>query len=166
MWKENDKSPQISIRYTHPDDKPEILSMLKETNFFRPQELLVAQEVLDDALAEGANGHYQSFAAEENGKLVGWICFGPAPCTISTFDIYWLVVTPQKQRNGVGAFLMKYAANLIKNRNGRLIVAETSGHPRYHSTRRFYEKMNYSPVSCIRDFYAPGDDKVIYVKNI
>lgn len=142
------------------------MSILEKTNFFRTQELLIAEEVLDDALAEGANGHYQSFAAEEDGTLVGWICFGPTPCTVGTFDIYWLVVTPQKQRNGVGAYLMQYATNLIRNRNGRMIVAETSGHSRYQSTRRFYERMNYSPVSRIRDFYALGDDKVIYVKSI
>jgi ribosomal protein S18 acetylase RimI-like enzyme len=166
MKQVSEKSQEISVRYTRPDDKPKILSMLKETNFFRPQELLIAEEVLDDALAEGANGHYQSFAAEEDGTLVGWVCFGPTPCTVDTFDIYWLVVAPQKQRNGVGAYLMQYATNLIKSRNGRMIVAETSGHSRYQSTRRFYERMNYSPVSRVRDFYALGDDKVIYVKSI
>jgi len=166
MRQVSEKTQEISVRYTRPDDKPKILSMLRETNFFRPQELLIAEEVLDDALAEGANGHYQSFAAEEDGEIVGWICFGPTPCTVDTFDIYWLVVTPQKQRNGVGAYLMQYATNLIRSRNGRMIVAETSGHSRYHSTRRFYERMNYSPVSRVRDFYALGDDKVIYVKNL
>ena len=166
MRQAKEKTPAISVRYTRPEDKPGILLMLKETNFFRPQELLVAEEVLNDALAKGADGHYQSFAAEEGGTLVGWVCFGPTPCTVDTFDIYWLVVAPHKQRNGVGAYLMQYATSLIKNRSGRLIIAETSGHPRYQSTRRFYEKMNYSPVSCVRDFYALGDDKVIYVKSI
>jgi ribosomal protein S18 acetylase RimI-like enzyme len=158
--------PKISIRYTSPEDRTKILSILRETNFFRPQELMVAEEVLDDALAKGPQGHYQSFVAEDGRDIVGWICFGPTPCTVGTFDIYWIVVAPGKQRCGIGACLMQYATDIIKKRNGRMIIAETSGSERYLSTRRFYEKMNYRRACCVENFYALGDDKVIYVKLV
>jgi len=156
--------PKISIRFTSPEDRAGILSILKETNFFRPQELLVAEEVLDDALAKGVEGHYQSFVAEDGRDIVGWVCFGPTPCTLGTFDVYWIVVDPEKQHCGIGSALMQYAADIIEGRNGRMIVAETSGTQRYLSTRRFYEKLNYRRAACVENFYAPGDDKIIYVR--
>ena len=158
---------RINIRYMCPKDRPQILSILKETGVFRPEELTVAEEVLDDALAKGAGGHYQSFVAEDGGgTAIGWVCFGPTPCTVGTFDIYWLVVASQKQHCGIGASLVQYATELIKRRNGRMIVVETSGNARYLSTRQFYEKMDYCEAGRVKDFYAVGDDKVIYTKLI
>ncbi len=162
----NMNQPKLNIRYTCPKDRTRILSILEETKFFRPEELKVAEEVLDEALAKGPEGHYQSFVAQEGDNIVGWLCFGPTPCTIGTFDIYWVAVTPEKQRCGVGAYLMEYATNLIKNRKGRMIIVETSGLPRYISTRRFYEKLGYRKATRVKDFYAIGDDKIIYTRYL
>jgi len=160
------KLPKVNIRRTCLEDKPKIMSILKETSFFRTGELRVAEEVLDDAFAQGAEGDYQSYVAEEDENIIGWICFGLTPCTLDTFNIYWLVVAPERQRCGVGSYLMQYAANAIKGSKGRMVVVETSGSNRYLSTRRLYEKMGYFEASRVKDFYTVGDDKVIYVKHI
>jgi RimJ/RimL family protein N-acetyltransferase len=34
----------------------------------------------------------------------------------------------------------------------------------YNRTRRFYERCGYREEATLREFYSPGDDKVIYVK--
>ena len=150
--------------------------MLAETNSFRPNELRVAEEVFDDAIAKGPKGDYQSFVAEEKrntarrashtAQQVGWLCFGPTPCTVGTFDIYWVVVHPQCQNRGAGSFLMRYAERLIKKRSGRMIVVDTSGSPRYLSARRFYRRNGYHRSARLKNFYAPADDKIIYVKYL
>ena len=48
----------------------------------------------------------------------------------------------------------------------RLIVVETAGRAAYAPTRAFYEARGYRAVSRIPDFYAPGDDQVVYVKAL
>jgi hypothetical protein len=48
----------------------------------------------------------------------------------------------------------------------RLIVVETAGRPDYGATRRFYEARGYRPTATIPDFYAPGDDQVVFVKRV
>ena len=156
--------PAVTIRYSEPRDREAILGLLAETGFFRPDELAVAQEVLDDALAKGPGGHYQSFVAQEGGQVVGWVSFGPTPCTVGTFDIYWIGVSPRRQGRGIGAALMEYAEARIAERGGRLAVVETSGRAVYDPTRRFYYRLGYREAGRIRDFYAPGDDKVVYTK--
>ena len=46
----------------------------------------------------------------------------------------------------------------------RLIVVETSSRDDYDKTRRFYENtMGYETAAHMRDFYKPGDDKVVYL---
>jgi len=160
------QSPAIEICRTCPQDRDAILSILEKTNFFRSHELLIAEEVLNDALAKDHEGDYQSFVAKQGQNTIGWICFGLTPCTVGTFDIYWVAVEPEKQRCGVGLLLMQFATNIIENQKGRKIVVDTSGSPRYESTRRFYEKMGYHAEARLRDFYDLGDDKVIYVRDI
>jgi D-alanine-D-alanine ligase len=154
------------IRRTASRDRAVLLRMLARTGAFRPDEVAVAREVLDDALAQGEDGHYQSYTAEADGQPVGWICFGPTPCTLGTFDIYWVAVDPQAQRNGIGRALMEHAEDLIAGSGGRLTVIETSGRATNEYAERFYVAVGYQESARIADFYAPGDDKVVYTRRL
>jgi len=152
------------IQRARPEDRASVLGLLDRTDFFRPGELNVAAEVYDDAIAAGDDGDYQSFVVRDIHKTVGWICFGPTPCTLGTYDIYWLGVDPNNQRSGIGTLLVQFACDEIKKCGGRLAVIETSGSPRYDTSRLFYEKVGFVKAAEIADFYAVGDHKVIYVK--
>jgi len=157
----------ISIRRTIIDDRQPLLKLVEATKFFRPDELETAREVLDEAVKHGEEGHYQSFTAiDANGSPAGWVCYGPTPCTIGTFDIYWIAVDITRQSHGIGSSLLAFAEDCIRQRGGRLAVAETSGQPRYESTRHFYLRNGYTLSAQIPDFYAPGDDKLVYTKNL
>jgi len=48
----------------------------------------------------------------------------------------------------------------------RLIVVETAGRADYAATRGFYESRGYRPTARIPEFYAPGDDLVVYTKQL
>jgi D-alanine-D-alanine ligase len=159
-------APSIQIRWCRHEDRQVVLSFLAETGFFRPDEIDIAREVLDAALADGPKGHYQSFVACVDRETVGWICYGPTPCTLGTFDIYWIGVAPACQGRGIGRALTAFAEQAISDRGGRLLVIETSSRETYLPTRRFYEALGYREVSRVADFYAPGDDRVILTKEI
>jgi ribosomal protein S18 acetylase RimI-like enzyme len=156
----------MQIRRACRQDKASVMAILKQTEFFRPEELKVAEEVFDDAIADGCDGDYQSFVATDGHKTIGWVCFGPTPCTAGTFDIYWVAVDRAEQNRGVGTSLVQYATALIKNRKGRMITVDTSGSDRYLPSRGFYEKLGYCKEACIKDFYSAGDDKIIYIKHL
>lgn len=158
--------PGTAIRRSLPRDRDRVLDLLAGTGFFRADEIPVAQEVIDDAVEAGPEGHYQSFVIEESGTVAGWVCFGPTPCTIGTFDIYWIAVAADRQGKGLGRALLRHAESEIAARGGRLSVLETSGKKDYEPTRGFYLKCGYHEASRIADFYAPGDDKVVYVRRL
>lgn len=157
---------QFVIRRTLKTDREDILDFVRASSFFRPFEIEVAREVLDEALAEDTESQYQSFTAEANGRAVGWICFGHSPGTVGTYDIYWIVVSSDYQRKGIGTALMQYVEKLIAGRGGRLCVIETSGLSMYRSTRGFYLKLGYVEQACVAEFYAHRDDKIICVKHL
>jgi len=157
---------QLHIRYVTAADRDQVLSLLTQPVFFRADELRVAREVLDDSIREGPGGDYQSFVVEDQGDVVGWICFGPTPCTVSTYDIYWIAVARERQRQGIGRAMIEFAESRIRERGGRTAVVETSGRADYEATRVFYLRSGYRETARIPDFYAPGDDKIIFVKNL
>ena len=161
-----DKSFVTQICQADSKDRDAVLAILERTKFFRPEELKIAQEVFDDSISGRPEVDYQSFVARDANKTIGWVCFGPTPCTVGTFDIYWLAVDPENQKQGIGTALMKYAHEIIKKLNGRLITLDTSGNLRYISTRRFYESLDYCKEASLKDFYTLGDDKIIYIKRI
>ena len=154
------------VRPAGREDKEAVMAIIKRTKFFRPEEINIAEEVFDDSVSGDPEVSYQSFVAREAHKTIGWVCFGPTPCTVGTFDIYWVAVDPENQKNGVGTSLVQYAAAIIKSLKGRMIAVDTSGSQRYLPTRQFYEKLGYCKEACIKDFYAVGDDKVIYIKRV
>lgn len=157
---------EVVIRVTRPDDRAAILAFIEATGFFRPNEVAIAGGVLDSALGAGHGGHYQSFTATVDARPVGWVCYGPTPCTAGTFDIYWIAVAPERQRHGIGRMLIAFVEHLITEQGGRLAVVETAGKDIYGPTRAFYVRCGYEPVARLHDFYDAGDDKIVLVKRL
>jgi ribosomal protein S18 acetylase RimI-like enzyme len=121
-------------------------------------------ELLDEALA--GDDDYRFIGAFDGATLVGYACWGPTPGTEGTHDLYWIVVDPQRQGAGVGAQLLRHVLQLMRAGGGRLLVAETSGRDDYAPTRRFYQKHGFTRAATIPGYYAPGDDLVVYTKDL
>jgi len=154
------------IRPMTPRDKPAIIRILTATPEFKPSELVVAEEVIDSYLQKSYQSGYHILVAEVRELVVGYICYGLAPLTEGTWDIYWVVVVREEQSRGIGGALIAFAEDEIKKARGRLAIVETSSKPEYERTRRFYHRHGYEIVSRIPDFYAPGDDKLILQKRL
>ena len=156
----------VIVRPMSPGDKPALLRMLKNTPEFKPFEVTVAEELIDSYLASGENSEYIIRIAEDNGEVAGYICYGETPCTVGTWDIYWIAVDRSRRGKGLGKALSETAETAIKQARGRLIFIETSSTPLYENTRQFYLARGYEVIARIPDFYMPGDDKLILQKKL
>lgn len=154
----------VEIRRTVPADVEPLMKILAGTAFFHDNELQIAEEVLLDAVNDLKVSDYQSYTACVDGRPAGWVCWGATPCTDKTFDVYWLAVDKKIQGKGIGRKLMAFAEESIWEAGGRLAVLETAGREDYKPTRGFYMSIGYTEAARVKDFYAPGDDKVIYTK--
>ena len=153
------------LRHLTADDRARIEEITRLVGVFREDELLVALEVFDEAVRGAAGNTYSVLGAQVDGDVAGWICWGPTPCTLGTYDLYWMAVAPEAQGNGIGKALLEEMERRLAG-VARLIVIETAGRPDYAPTRAFYQARGYSPVSRIPDFYAPGDDQVVFAKEV
>ena len=148
-------------------DVEQIRKAAESTGFFTAAELDVAVELVEERLAKGLDsGYHFLFADNPAGSLLGYTCFGEIPCTIGSYDLYWIVVHKNSQAMGLGHMLMRQTETTVAKLGGRGIYAETSGRSQYAPTRSFYLKNNYTVIATFKDFYAPGDDKIVFFKPL
>jgi len=157
---------EAKIRKMTKRDKTPLMNILRDTPEFTPPELIVAEEVLDCYLEDPIRSGYRILIVEDNTSVCGYICYGPTPLTEGTWDLYWAAVARKMRGKGLGKALWEKAEDDIKKDGGRLAVIETSSKPNYEQTRRFHQSRGYDNVGRIADFYAPGDDMLIYVKRL
>ncbi len=155
----------MNIRPMTARDKAAIRKILKNTPEFIESEVVLAEEVINDYLHDPDNSGYYTLVAELDNTIAGFVCYGPTPITVGTWDIYWIAVDHNTQGKGVGRQLMAAAESNIKNAGGRLILVETSSKPGYEKTNLFYQRTGYKEAARIIDFYMVGDDQVIYEKR-
>jgi len=164
---QNSSSPAAELRsQVLATDREAVRQIVASTGFFAPYEVDVAVELVDERLAKGAASGYHFLFAEQDGAMVGYACYGPIACTQCSYDLFWIAVDATRQRSGWGRRLLAASERRIRDAGGRRVYIETSNRPQYASTRVFYERCGYVCEAVLRDFYAPGDDKVIYVRTL
>jgi GNAT superfamily N-acetyltransferase len=149
-----------------PGDPAHVRRIVGSTGYFHPPEIEVAVELVTTRLAAGPASGYAFIFAERGDVPVGYTCFGEIPCTTGSYDLYWIAVTASERGRGLGRRLLEVTEARITARGGRRVYIETSGRALYEPTRQFYLRCGYRIDAVLADFYAPGDSKVIFVREL
>jgi ribosomal protein S18 acetylase RimI-like enzyme len=157
----------MKIRPLIESDRTKLLSILITTRAFSHAEIDVAMELIDIALKNREQKDYviQCLVDDEDRPL-GYVCFGQAPMTENTFDLYWIAVAPEFQGQGIGSTLLDFLEKRIRVLEGRMILADTSSIQAYDPTRKFYQKNGFQEVARVPDYYSPGNDRITYCKKL
>jgi ribosomal protein S18 acetylase RimI-like enzyme len=154
------------IRPTEPRDTPGLVEVSRTTGVFKPLEIVALREVLDDYHAkESAHGH-RCISCERHGELAGFAYFAPSAMADRVWYLYWIAVKKTLHAQGIGAALLKDTEDAIRAAGGRLYLIETSSLSHYEATRKFYLRHGYTVTSILTDFYADGDDLVVFAKRL
>jgi ribosomal protein S18 acetylase RimI-like enzyme len=153
---------------TRRSDVDAVRTIVSSTGFFSDAEIDIAVELIEDNLARGEESGYHFLFADDpaTDRALGYACFGGIAGTQGSFDLYWIAVHRDHQREGLGTALLAHAERIIAQQAGRRVYVETSSRAQYESTRRFYLRSGYTIVASLDDFYAPGDGKVILCKAL
>jgi N-acetylglutamate synthase-like GNAT family acetyltransferase len=162
--KPNMKNELTFRKNVYEDDIKNVKEIVGSTGFFSDEETGIAAELVEERLNKvEASGYYFLFM-EYEGKTIGYSCFGPIPATKLSYDLYWIAVHNDYQNRGLGKVLIFESEKAIDDFGGKRIYVETSGKEQYKSTRNFYLACNYKEEAVLKDFYAPGDAKYLYLK--
>lgn len=157
----------MKIRPLFEKDRARLLSMLIKTRAFTSAEIDVAMELVDIVLKDENQKDYEiDCMADDQDQVIGYTCYGLAPMTQGTFDLYWIAVDPDSQEKGVGSKLLGFLEKRVKAEGGRMILADTSTIPQYEKTRKFYLKNGFQEVARIRDYYHLGNDRITFCRRL
>jgi ribosomal protein S18 acetylase RimI-like enzyme len=157
----------MKIRSLVLKDRAKLHSMLIEARVFNKEEIEVAMELIGIVLKDDKQKDYKiDCMVDDQDQPVGYICYGPTPMTKGTFDLYWIVVNPSFQGQGIGSKLLDSLEKVLKGMGGRMILAETSSTPEYEETQKFYLQKGFQEVARIADYYYPGNDRITFCKRL
>lgn len=154
------------IRPTVPSDTPALVALAQATGVFKPMEIEALQEVLDDYHDQMHQYGHRCITYEHEGQIIGFAYYAPTAMTDRGWHLYWIAVSKQTQARGVGGELLRYSEDDIRRQRGRQLLIETSSLPHYELTRRFYLKHGYEQACVQPDYYADGDDMVVFRKRL
>ena len=122
-----------------------------------------------DTLEPMDDEHTWIVLENESDAVIGAAYFGPQGHSDRVWNLYFLAVDPRLQGGGTGSALVAWAEANLRDRGegvAKLLLIETSGVESFAPTRAFYLKLGYVEEARVREFYGPGDDKVVFWKML
>jgi D-alanine-D-alanine ligase len=156
----------ILIRPTQAQDADALLRLAGAEPLFSEDEAATVDELLQAYLEHDDHDGYFFLSAFDDGQLYGFACYGPTPLTQGTYDVYWIAVAHEAKGRGIGRALMARVEEEVRTLHGRMIVLDTSGRAEYAPTRAFYHRLGYTQTATLPDFYAPGDDLILFTRAL
>jgi ribosomal protein S18 acetylase RimI-like enzyme len=149
-----------------PGDVDAVRHLVARLGVFSAAEVSIAAELVEERLRAGlASGYHFVFADGKDG-LAGYTCFGPIPATTASFDLYWIGIRAELRGRGLGTRLLAESERHIVLQGGRRVYVDTSGRAEYAPAHALYTRAGYREAARLEDFYAPGDAKLIFEKEL
>lgn len=106
------------------------------------------------------------FTYIDNTKQVAIGYCVPEKLTDGTYNLLAIGVSQNSQGTGIASQMMNYIEQLLKQKDGRILIVETSSDDAQIGARNFYKKIGYSQAAVVKDFWKDGEDKIVFWKRI
>lgn len=151
------------IRDTVLSDAPAILKIVEQSGQFDADALGHVDETLKQHLAGSGEGIWLT---ADDGEPVGVAYCAPEPVASGTWNLLMLWMRSDRQGRGHGASLVRQMEQELRGREARLLIVETSGLEAFAPARAFYAKCGFVHEATIKNFFAAGDDKLVFTKSL
>ena len=151
------------IRPTKEADIAALQAVVDATALF-PSEML--PDMVGGFLTNPEDDDALWFTCESDGRAVGFCFAKPEQLADGTWNMLAIAVDPAMQGHGCGRAIVEQLETDLAGEGARVLIADTSGTDAFAKTREFYRKCGYSEEARIRDFWAAGDDKVVFWKRL
>lgn len=130
---------------------------------------LFPSEYLDDMMSDYfENPETQAiwFTYIDNNEQAAIGYCVPEKFTEGTYNLLAIGVSKHAQRKGIASQMMKYIEQQLTQKDGRILIVETSSDDAQIGARKLYQKIGYTQAAVIKDFWKDGEDKIIFWKKL
>ena len=150
-----------AITPTTAEDIQTIQSIVDQTGLF-PADLV--PDLLDPFLTEQTTEFWRTARIAQ--KIVGFAYIVPEMLAEGTWNLTAIAIAPSHQRSGAGSVLLNAVEDHLRTLHQRILLVDTSSTEDFEMARGFYIRNGYDEEARIRDFWAEGDDKVVFRKAL
>jgi ribosomal protein S18 acetylase RimI-like enzyme len=165
----NTAAASTTIRTANDVDADAIRDLAIANGMFSADDMAGFNETMAGFFDGTLEGHSWIVAVKASGDVVGAAYYAPEPFADRLWNLYFLAVAATGHRDGTGTALIGYVERTLRDQGdevARVLVVETSSLDAYAQARAFYVKQGFEEEARIRDFYGPGDNKVVYWKAL
>lgn len=130
---------------------------------------LFPSEYLDEMIADYFNNpeteeRWFTCINENKPSAIGYCV--PEKFTSGTYNLLAIGVAKCDQRKGIANAMMTYIEQVLKSKDARILIVETSSDSAQEGARKLYNKLGYSQEATIREFWNEGEDKIVFWKKL
>ena len=145
---------------TSPQHKQPLLAIIEASGQFDADGLAYVADTLD---AHWDNPQQAIWlTAIDTEQPVGVAYCAPEPVTDGTWNLLMLWLQDGFAGQGFGKALVAEIEKELRARSARLLIVETSQLPEFERARKFYQSYGFQLAAEVKDFFAVGDNKLIY----
>jgi len=152
----------IEITDTTTEHIPGLKQLLRTVELFPPEML---DEMISDFLHNDATEELW-LSALDGEQVMGFAYAVPEALTEGTYNLLAIGVLEEASGQGIGSQMLQSVEDKLRAAQARLIIVESSGQSYYDDARQFYLTHGYEQEAVIKEFWAEGDDKVIFTKHV
>lgn len=152
------------IRPVTPADSEAVVRLAVASGMFPADETGPLDKMMADFFGGNMDEGHACFIDEDQGEPIGVAYYQPRPATDRVWDLTMIAVRADRQGLGRGTALMRHVEGALRAGGHRMLLVETSGVAAFESTRMFYAKLGYEKEARVRDYWAAGDDMVLFRK--
>jgi predicted N-acetyltransferase YhbS len=154
------------IRTATTDDIAAVKAIAIDTGLFDAEGWVNVEAMLMESVKGQLQDHVWIVLEDDDTCIVGAAYYAPEPFSDRMWNLYFLAVQPGRHGRGTGAALVAHVEDTLRTHGARVLIIETSGVEGFEPTRGFYRAQGYDQEARIREFYGPGDDKVVFWKAL
>ncbi len=154
----------LTIRAAQAGDIPVLMDIAEACGLFAAEELAGFADMTQGHFADLPPDHHWLLA--ETTIPIGAAYVTPEALADDVWNLWFIGFRPEAQAKGHGSTLLAEVERLAKASPARLLLIETASGDDFDNTRGFYVARGYVQEATIRDYYAPGIDKVIFRKPL
>lgn len=142
-------------------------SLAVENGLFGADELDGFDEMLAGYLDGSLDQHVWVALESDDRRLLGAAYYAPEPFGDRVWNLYFIAVAADQHGLGAGSSLVSHVEADLRDRGedvARVLIVETSSLDGYEQARGFYRRHGFEEEARVREFYGPGDHKVVFWK--
>lgn len=158
----------VTLRPLQPEDLEEVLRIIRlhDTDDFE-----AAADTFDYYDFEGALEDTAYFVLEDapdggESRPLGVTGYYPDHETRQTYWLGWTYVNPFQQGSGYGSALLRFLLETLGRLDVRKLYLSTSSLEKYDRAVGFYEDHGFVREACLDDYYAEGEDQLIFARTL